>query len=373
MEYEALQIHDCDRMRTFNQMSFQDKGIAMAMMVRSRRGFTLVELLVVIAIIGVLVALLLPAVQAAREAARRMQCSNHLKQLGLALHNYHDTHNALPARKTYRRMSGYIALLPYLEQAPMYDRIMAGDSAAGIPPGGDDALSDWSALNGFPEGLRCPSDPGNNDIITDGSYRGTERLVNYAFCKGDDMANTNSAKNSRGMFGYLEWFNFASVTDGLSNTIAMSERLRQGYRNLTVSAREMDHRLGMAVVSGLRDDPALALTATDGRYFIDGTSVNCRFGSVGTRGHTHFVGFTTVMPPNGPAARDGEYGVFPPSSMHPGGVNALMGDGAVRFVSDTIETGNLSATRSHGFSGASPYGVWGAMGSRNGGEAGANN
>jgi len=341
--------------------------------VKLRRGFTLVELLVVIAIIGVLVALLLPAVQAAREAARRIQCSNHLKQLGLALHNYHDTHQALPARKTFRRMSAYIALLPYIEQGPMYDRIMAGDSSAGIPPGGDDALSTWSALNGFPEGLRCPSDPGNGDIITEGAYRGTERLVNYAFSKGDDMADTNSAKNSRGMFGYQEWFPFAKVTDGLSNTIAMSERLRQGYRNVTVAAQEMDHRLGMAVVSGLRNDPALALTVTDGRYFIAGTSVNCRFGSVGTRGHTHFVGFTTVIPPNGPAARDGEYGVFPASSMHPGGVNALMGDGAVRFISDTIDTGNLSATRSHGFSGQSPYGVWGAMGSRSGSESVASN
>jgi prepilin-type N-terminal cleavage/methylation domain-containing protein/prepilin-type processing-associated H-X9-DG protein len=336
----------------------------------AKNGFTLVELLVVIAIIGILIALLLPAVQAAREAARRAQCTNHLKQLGLALHNYHDTHKTLPARKTVYRLSGFIALLPYLEQGPMYDRIMAGDPDLGIPSGGAvDALSDWEGLNGFPDTLRCPSDPGDNDVITSGAYRGTERLVNYAFCKGDDTADTNFAQGSRGMFGYLEWFSFSRITDGLSNTVAMSERLRQGYRNLTVSDKEMDHRLGMAVVSGLRNNPALAMTATDGKYFIGGTSVNCRFGSVGTRGHTHFVGFTTVMPPNGPAARDGEYGVFPPSSMHPGGVNVLMGDGSVRFVSDTIDTGNLSATRAHGFSGPSPYGVWGAMGSRSGGEA----
>ncbi len=336
----------------------------------ARRGFTLVELLVVIAIIGILIALLLPAVQAAREAARRTQCNNHLKQLGIALHNYHDTHGALPARKAFYRLSGFIPLFPFLEQGPLYDRIMAGDPAAGIPSGGSvDALSDWAGLNGFPETLLCPSDPGNSDVITSGAYRGTERLVNYAFCKGDDMADTNSAQGSRGMFGYREWFKFARITDGLSNTIAMSERLRQGYQNFTVSAQELDHRLGMAVLSGLRNNPALAWTVTDGKYFIAGTSVNARFGSVGTRGHTHFVGFTTVMPPNGPAARDGEYGVFPPSSMHPGGVNVLMGDGSVRFVSDTIDAGNLSATRAHGFSGPSPYGVWGAMGSRAGNEA----
>jgi prepilin-type N-terminal cleavage/methylation domain-containing protein/prepilin-type processing-associated H-X9-DG protein len=337
------------------------------------RAFTLVELLVVIAIIGILIALLLPAVQAAREAARRSQCTNNLKQLGLALHNYHDTHNALPARKTFFRLSGFIALLPFIEQSSMYERIMAGDPAAGIPPGGNvDALSAWAGLNGFPRTLLCPSDRGDSDIITEGSYKGTERRVNYAFCKGDDTADTNYAQGSRGMFGYLEWFNFSRITDGLSNTIAMSERLRQGYRNPTVSAKEMDHRLGMYVLSGLRNNPALAKTITDGKYFIAG-SVNCRFGSVGTRGHTHFVGFTTVMPPNGPAARDGEYGVFPPSSDHPGGVNVLLGDGSVRFISNTIDTGNLSVTKAHGFSGQSPYGVWGAMGSRNGGEVSAAN
>ena len=338
----------------------------------SLRGFTLVELLVVIAIIGVLIALLLPAVQQAREAARRMQCSNHLKQLGLALHNYHDTHNSLPARKTIKRFSGFIALLPFLEQKAMYDRIAAGDPANGIPPFGPDALNSWEGYNGFPDMLRCPTDPG-------GSLEGNthpERLVNYAFNKGDDMANTNDTgmtTRSRGPFSHLVWVRFAEITDGLSNTLAMSERLRTSYHNFTTTAQSTDHRRGMVSLSGLRSNPASALAITDGKYFLSGLSVNSRFGSVGTRGHVHFVGFNTALAPNAPNARDGEYGVFSPSSEHPGGVNAVLADGSVRFIAETIDTGDTTETRGHGFSGPSPYGVFGAMGSISGGESAANN
>jgi prepilin-type N-terminal cleavage/methylation domain-containing protein/prepilin-type processing-associated H-X9-DG protein len=350
--------------------SDRPRGREISRLAKRLSAFTLVELLVVIAIIGILIALLLPAVQAAREAARRAQCVNHLKQLGLALHNYNGVNNTLPARKTVFRLSGFIALLPYLEQTAMYQRIASGDPDEGIAPWSVDALSDWEGLNGLPGTLLCPSDSGGYDVIQSGSYRGTERLVNYAFSAGDETTDTNAGKGTRGMFGYLQWFRFAEVTDGLSNTIAMSERLRAGYRtDYTVGAGALDHRRGQAVLSGLRDNPALALTITDGRYFKAGTKVQGRFGSIGTRGHIHFVGFTTVLPPNGPVARDGEYAVLPPSSLHPGGVNGLMGDGSVRFVSETIEAGTPSVVKAHGFSGPSPYGVWGALGSRAGAEA----
>src|SRR5687767_8133321 len=131
-----------------------------------RGAFTLVELLVVIAIIGVLVALLLPAVQAAREAARRMQCTNHLKQFGLGLHNYADTYKVFPNLRggfggvQANRISPYVQMLPYLEQKNMHDLIQAGDPANGIPPGGPRGDANWPVWNRPPSVFRCPSDAG---------------------------------------------------------------------------------------------------------------------------------------------------------------------------------------------------------------------
>jgi len=345
-------------------------------------GFTLVELLVVIAIIGILIALLLPAVQAAREAARRSQCTNNLKQLGIAVHTYHDTYSKFPCMGyplpnvgTGDRgaLSGIVGLLPFMEQKALYDKIAAGDPTAGIPPFGPGTGASWVVWDVSPASLRCPSDPGKRDD-TD------QRFFNYGFSQGDDYINLhgNDPKNTRGMFGYQIWYSTQNVEDGLSNTVAMSEFLRQGWASMTVStAKTMDHRLGIAQITGIGSmAPIAAYSVTDGKYFIAPTQGLHRRGSRWVRGNAPVVVVNTIIPPNGPCAGDDPTGgttytngFYPPGSGHPGGANVLFGDGSVRFISDTIDTGNLSQVSSNTYYGPSYYGVWGALGSKAGGES----
>jgi len=358
------------------------------------RGFTLVELLVVIAIIGILIALLLPAVQAAREAARRSQCTNNLKQLGLALHNYHDTYLCFPARKdgsgacttistTYgsrrngncTRLSGFIPLLPYLEQQPMAEAIRAGEPGNNISPGGPAGWESWPIWDNSPDVLLCPSDNGYPD--NRGPYN------SYAFSVGDQISGIRDGQTVRGLFPTVRTVAIRDILDGTSNTVAMSERVCaarlpdnwDGSGNaLTVGARQIEHVQGQAVgIGGVASSPIICRSYTDGRYYVAGTRVICPFGRRWTDGQPTIVGFNTVLPPNAPACaedattwRDQNNVVIPPSSRHPGGVNVLLADGSVRFISETIDTGNLALPPVS--SGFSPYGVWGALGSKDGGD-----
>jgi prepilin-type N-terminal cleavage/methylation domain-containing protein len=175
-------------------------------------GFTLVELLVVIAIIGVLIALLLPAVQAAREAARRMQCTNHVKQFVIALHNYHDATKSLipfccsygsPVTGRFERWGGIIALFPYMEQGAAYDALLP--KIARVEAGGTNAVSPWTedggwgtpdVRNGKITTLICPSDPGSSYSDEDGSPwklggSGSFR-TNYFLSLGDGMRDSTA-------------------------------------------------------------------------------------------------------------------------------------------------------------------------------------
>jgi prepilin-type N-terminal cleavage/methylation domain-containing protein/prepilin-type processing-associated H-X9-DG protein len=347
---------------------------------RAQRAFTLVELLVVIAIIGVLVALLLPAVQAAREAARRSQCSNALKQFGLALHNYADVNKVFPARRggsvgttsadgNQRRLSAFVPLLPFIEQKPLADAIAAGGSYGGVnyPAGGPNA---WNTA--FPpwqtqvQLLLCPSDKTPPPVNTSGRH-------SYAFSIGDQIASQNSNdRHMRGIFGCQLCKGFRDLTDGSSNTIAMSERTWGGNMGITQASGQDIRSATAHNVSSINTNPGTCRARANGVEF-NGVEIKARFGAIWTDGQAERVAFTTILAPNAPSCTndsnqnaDANGGILNPASFHPNGVSALMADGSVRFVTQNIDTGNIAAEPVA--SGKSPYGVWGAIGSTDGRE-----
>jgi len=354
---------------------------------RMKHGFTLVELLVVIAIIGILVGLLLPAVQAAREAARRMQCSNNLKQLGLASHNYESAFKKFHYRQggtttgplnNQNRRSGWISLLPYIEGGNQFNNIQAGDAANGIPPGGPEGWSGWSAWNQSPPFMRCPSDP-------TGAQAG--RLNSYSMCLGGNGSSIgrwqwdmNTSRNLSGMFSLAAHATHGSITDGTSNTIMYSERLicQTGYPsdsgNPAVGPNEkISHRVTIAMLPNVHENPLSCRTVSDGQYLVPGTRHQGNGGKFWHDGHPCYVAFNTILPPNAPSCihtiswGDGDPAILPPTSQHTGGVNVAVADGSVRFISDNIDTGNLTVRAADAMS-ASPYGVWGALGTKSGNE-----
>jgi prepilin-type N-terminal cleavage/methylation domain-containing protein len=345
-------------------------------------GFTLIELLVVIAIIAILIALLLPAVQQAREAARRSTCKNQLKQIGIGLHNYHETFglfvyrkggsNGNPAASGYtrgncQRLSGFMGLLPFLDQGPLFEKISGGDSGATpmIPPGGPEGWSGWGGWNVTLPGLLCPSDGLRSD---------QRRSHNYVFCIGDSARNPRDSGRVRGMFGNRVCVKMRDITDGSSNTIAMSEHVRSNFGQGTNSTRPVVQ--GVALGQDPINNAIGCLSLANGSGWVASANVKGRFGTAIWDGQAERVGFTTIIPPNGPSCAAGTNNnadstnvAISPSSLHAGGVHCLMGDGAVRFVSDSIDSGNLSlASPQQGDGGQSPYGVWGSLGSKSGGE-----
>jgi prepilin-type N-terminal cleavage/methylation domain-containing protein/prepilin-type processing-associated H-X9-DG protein len=359
---------------------------------KRNRGFTLIELLVVIAIIAILIALLLPAVQQAREAARRTQCKNNLKQLGLALHNYHDVFNTFCRGKggtvgygdtsrldgNYERQTGIVSLLPYLEQSGLYNRINAGDPTTSppIPPGGP---APWSGTAPAPAiytqripVLSCPTDPG---IVV---ARGT---CSYAFSRGDfigiDAGSGRDAQNANGLFCRRRCFRIADITDGTSNTIAFGERVMASFGIGAKATPTMKEGI-IVNVGAITTNPGACLAAAaaiglNGDRYINGSTVKGKFSSIWCDGQPEINSFYTVTAPNGPACindgngnADGAVGMFPASSLHTGGVQVLLADGSVRFISENIDTGNLAVSTTLGS--RSPYGVWGALGTKNGGE-----
>jgi len=351
----------------------------------NRRGFTLVELLVVIAIIGVLVALLLPAVQQAREAARRMQCANNLKQYGVAIHTYHDVWNKLPCSTfvyrgnpptggwEYEIPSMQVVILPQMEQQPLYDKIIwnYGSAAAAVTVDRNGTASPgwivpsrgvWTAVNGItgvhsadrtqvPYAM-CPSDssPSAGDDLNwnsqQTSYSGSigwQRMdspdtpcnifyvdgVNFEKMNGYNQAHGNgqNAKELSGVFNRLGVrgnMNFGAVRDGTSNTIFMGEILSECH----------DHRqAGWWGMNGLDAHagtpcpinvftPCAGSTAEAQQKGYPYSGLNGQVNcATGGQGHS------------GPQQWNLSWGF---KSRHPQGCQFVFGDGSVHFISQSV-------------------------------------
>ncbi len=346
--------------------------------VQLRSAFTLIELLVVIAIIAVLIALLLPAVQAAREAARRTQCVNNLKQIGLGLHNYHSTVNSFPLGAslgpnapnqvyTWSNWGANALMLGYLEQTPLYNSInfnwapepyvepTSQDAGYNSPGGTINSTAYNTKLNAF----LCPSD-GNAGPINNNSYNASV---------GTTTNNIDrNPQGSSGLFAFQRSYSIADVVDGTSNTIAYAEALC-GDSNIGGPRRANGTgNSGSSQASNQLDVSAIGI----GPLLTDLQACSNTFKTAFTaddRGYRWGGGmmgyslFNTVMPPNGGGqfnwnscrvdccvqAQAAHY--VPATSNHPGGVNVMMTDGSVKFIKNTIA-----------------YSTWWALGTKSNGE-----
>ncbi|SIN81498.1 prepilin-type N-terminal cleavage/methylation domain-containing protein/prepilin-type processing-associated H-X9-DG domain-containing protein [Singulisphaera sp. GP187] len=349
---------------------------------RTRRsGFTLIELLVVIAIIAVLIALLLPAVQAAREAARRSQCTNNLKQIGLAMHNYESTQSGLPWNQACGRVyptatgagspvNGFGALalmLPYMEQMAVSNSL---NFSFGLAFGGDSNTAppldpiQFTAIKSTIASLICPSDGKglgrNNYMASNGTnYDWHSRASGAGVFGRPDDDNGNAA--GTGFQGRL-----SGITDGTSNTIAFAERSRgDGDKNM----KSPSDIYTPVSITGF---PNYVLQLPGDQAYLTGTAIPTCTSSANSAptsswnyggyfwasGNYNQSTFNFVLTPNSKtpdcspwAGYAGGYGFMTPRSYHSGGVQVCLADGSVRFIKDSI----------------APV-TWYALGTRGGGE-----
>lgn len=414
---------------------------------RYRNAFTLLELLVVIGVIGILVGLLLPAVQAAREAARRMSCSNNFRQVALGVTQYHDAFDVLPPHGTGTfndandalttnqfRLSFLVSITPFVDQSPMWEAITG--EVEGDPPGldwnagaveGDGSGmilddEDFYTMNDFtgsdeyepprhrypPMGpapsvqsyapwefevatFRCPSDPGMG--------MPSMGRTNYAACLGDAIEGMDEGmwryENSkwspsgkeqmrvtgRGMFVPRMITTYRDVKDGLSSTIMLGEICTDlGDRDIRTTP-SINNGWSGGTPAGVLDDVTACRPQID-RNRLSFWSMGATVPAMGT-GHGRgfrwadsiglMTGCNTILPPNAELCFGGgasTTGTLTFSSRHPGGTHAAMGDGAIKFITDSIDCGSLEGTVTRNGTGSlapdspSVFGIWGASGTR---------
>lgn len=307
---------------------------------RTHRGFTLIELLVVIAIIAILISLLLPAVQQAREAARRTQCKNNLKQLGLAMHNYHDTSGSLPiadVNGSSTPVSAHARLLPYIEQASLYALVDFN-----VPY---NHANNTVARNTELQAFRCPSDP----TPLPGSIGGRN---NYYWNAGNVVVMYSSGAtgqpDTNGVVFHNRKIRFNDITDGLSNSAAMAEKLTGDGSNGISSPKTDTFQPGTY--------PNNSDEATQQCNAVDVTDLSKQgYSNVGGPWLQQYHStnqYNHILAPNGRSC------MYPPgriattsNSQHVGGVQLLLCDGSVRFISENLDLN-----------------TWRNLGSINGGE-----
>ena len=324
---------------------------------KSRSGFTLVELLVVIAVIGILISLLLPAVQSAREAARRMQCSNNLKQFGLAFHNYHSALNCFPglgadSATTY---SVQARLTPFMERQEIHAMIDfekpimhgTGHSAIFNP-----TIIPWAKASA--PFFRCPSDSAAKEIPSDLAVGENFAPINYVVCTGDGLAKPGDYSatmpgydgvKTNGLFHFTSAYNIAAVTDGTSNTMMMSEssigdgsaKMPGSELSLADYKKQKQQRILYGQLSGsghlaASDPVTLEAGLNPPAYWLTNRCTTWMIGRF------HYTTYGAFLLPNSdtPSAWYMNGGHFSAQSYHPGGVHVLLVDGSARFVPNTV-------------------------------------